>query len=103
MKKLASLISLCAFCTSSVFAIDAPQMRIRTIEQSSTAKELFLSKRHQAGIAKGTIRQTAEVTADAKIWEDFEKFSQGSETSPTSDEINTPQGTIPSQYTQMPG
>lgn len=103
MNKLTYLISLCAFCTSSVFAIDAPQMRIRTIEQSSTAKELFLSKRHQASIAKGTIRQTAEVTADAKIWEDFEKFSQGSETSPTSDEINTPQGTIPSQYTQMPG
>lgn len=103
MNKTITFVSLCALCASSVFAASAPQVKIRKIEPTGSAQEMFRQKRFQANIVAENPSRVADAADGAILWEDFQKFSEGSETSPTSDEVNDSQGLIPSQYTQMPG
>lgn len=101
MKKTITLVALCAFGVSSMLATNSSQMKIKKIEQLKSAREMFFPKRYRAVIMPEASQQANEGTAI--IWEDFAKFSEGSETSPTPAEVNDQMGLIPSQYTQMPG
>lgn len=89
------------FGVSSIAATNMPQSKIKKIEPLGSAKEIYCPQRYHAEIASVSLRQVSE--GSAIIWEDFEKFSQGSEESPTSEEINDQMGQISAQYTQMPG
>lgn len=101
MKKTITLVVLCMFGASSILATNMSHLKIKKIEQLRSAKELFSPQRYRAVIMPETSQQANE--GSAIIWEDFAKFSEGSETSPTPAEVNDQMGLIPSQYTQMPG
>lgn len=92
---------VCMFGVSSVFATSLSHQKIKKIEQYKSAKEIFSPQRYRVDMAAGAVAR--EASADAILWEDFAKFSQGSETDPTPEEVNDQMGQISSQYTQMPG
>ena len=102
MKKLISLLSICALCTGSLFAQNHTPPQVRQVKRAITTENVFAPQHYKLQPTAST-RMLADVPENAIIWEDFSKFTEGSETTPGTVEVGDSEGNIPSEMTQMPG
>ena len=103
MKKLTTLLTICALCTGSLFAQGLKPLKARQVNRTVSVEDVFAPQRYKLAVKPNVSRMLANAPADAIIWEDFAKFTEGSEASPGTVEVADQQGNIPSSMTQMPG
>ena len=102
MKKLTTLLTICALCTGSLLAQNLAPLSPRKFK-TTTPEEIFAPQRYKLATKPGTPRQLADVPESTVIWEDFAKFTEGSEATPGTVDVGQENGVIPESLTQMPG
>ena len=105
MKKLITLLAACTLCSSVAASNFPPPPNFNTIRQTVPAKSPFAVEQLKFESGKSTYFQMPpEAPAGAILWEDFAKFTEGSEAEPGTTSVGIgEEGIIPTEMTQMPG
>ena len=77
MKKLTTLLTICALCTGSLFAQGLKPLKARQVNRTVSVEDVFAPQRYKLAVKPNVSRMLANAPADAIIWEDFAKFTEG--------------------------
>ena len=103
MKKLTSLLTICALCTSSVFAQGFKQPKVKHAKRNITTENIFTPQRYKLASKANAQQRPVNAPANAIIWEDFAKFTEGSEATPSTVDLGENSSIIADNMTQFPG
>lgn len=97
-----SVLLLSTLCCMTTNGQAQPKVKLKTMVP---AAPIETNHRPQSKL-KGSVKVyslPAVMAEGDKIWEDFAKFTVGSEETPSIREVNDEKGNIAEKYTQMPG
>ena len=71
MKKLTTLLTICALCTGSLFAQGLKPLKARQVNRTVSVEDVFAPQRYKLAVKPNVSRMLANAPANAIIWEDF--------------------------------
>lgn len=104
MKKLTSSLLFSILCTGTLTAQGFHPAPLRTAQPATTTTDILSPQPYRLAFHTfPSDRLPAEAPDGAVIWEDFAKFTEGSENSPSATDMGGTDGRISPEKTQMAG
>ena len=97
-----SVLLLSTLCCMTTNGQAQPKVKLKTMVPAAPIETNHRPQSKLKGSVKVYSLPTVMAEGD-KIWEDFAKFTVGSEETPSIREVNDEKGNIAEKYTQMPG